>query len=101
MRRLSGWLLAVVLATCAGPGAAYAAWSGNGTVTGQAQAATMPAGAAPTVSATGHSVTVSWTGGTLLGQSLNGYTVRRFNAGGVAQTVGSGCSGTITALSCT
>src|SRR6185312_168121 len=93
--------LAVIVAVCAGPGAAHAAWSGTGTVSGQAQAATMPAGAAPTVSAAGHSVTVSWTGGALLGQSVSGYTVKRYTAGGAAQAIGSGCSGTITALSCT
>ena len=101
MRRLSGWLFAVILAACVVPGAAFAAWSGNGTVTGQVQAATMPAGSAPTVSASGHSVAVSWTGRTLLGQSVTGYTVKRYNASGAAQTVGSGCSGTIIALSCT
>ncbi len=101
MRRLPGWLLAVILLACAGPAVASAAWSGSGAVTGQAQAATMPSGAAPTVSATGHSVTLSWNAGTLLGQSLNGYTVKRYSAGGVAQTVGAGCSGTITAVSCT
>jgi hypothetical protein len=101
VRRLPGWLLAVILVACAGPGAASAAWSGNGAAAGQAQAATMPSGAAPTVSATAHSVTVSWTAGALLGQSVNGYTVKRYDAGGVAQTLGAGCSGTITALSCT
>ena len=101
MRRLPAWLFALLLAICAGPGAAYAAWSGSGTVSGQVQAATMPTGAAPTVSVAGHSVTVTWTGGTLLGQSVTGYTVKRYNAAGDAQTVGSGCSGTITTLSCT
>ena len=101
MRRLSGWLLAVILAVGAGPGVAYAAWSGNGATTVQVQAATMPSGSAPTVSASGHSITVSWSGGSLLGQSVNGYTVKRYNGAGVAQTVGAGCSGTITALSCT
>jgi len=89
--RLPAWLLAVVLA----------AWSGTGTVSGQVQAATMPAGPAPTASAAGHSVTVSWSGRTLLGQSVTGYVVRRYSAGGGAQTIGSGCSGTITDLSCT
>jgi hypothetical protein len=101
VRRLPGWLLAVILLACAGPGAASAAWSGIGTASGQAQAANMPGGAAPTVSATSHSVTVSWSAGTLLGQGVSGYTVKRYSAGGVAQTVGAGCSGTITALSCT
>ena len=35
------------------------------------------------------------------GQSVTGYTVKRYNAAGVAQTVGAGCSGTLTTLSCT
>jgi hypothetical protein len=101
VRRLPAWLLAVILAACAGPGAAYAAWSATGAAPGQVQAATMPAGSAPAVSAAGHSVTVSWSGGTLLGQSITGYTVERDNGGGVAQTIGSGCSGIIAGLSCT
>ncbi len=42
VRRLPAWLLAVTLVACAGPGAAYAAWSGNGAAAAQAQAATMP-----------------------------------------------------------
>ncbi len=101
MKRLSRWLLAVAVVMAAGPGAAYAAWSGGGIATGQAQAATMPGGSAPTVSVTGHTVTVGWTAGTVLGQSVTGYTVKRYNAAGVAQTVGAGCSGTLTTLSCT
>jgi len=99
--RRAACLLLLLLAACAAPGAAYAAWSGAGTVTAQIQAATMPTGSAPTASATGHSVTVSWSANTLLGQSVTGYTVKRYNDSGVSQTVGSGCSGTITALTCT
>ncbi len=101
MRRLSGWLFAVILAAAVMPGAAFASWSGGGVVSGQVQAATMPSGSAPAASASGHSVTVSWSAGKLSGQNVTGYTVKRFTAGGAAQTVGSGCSGTITALSCT
>ncbi len=101
MRRLSRWLLVVALAAGAGPGAAYAAWSGSGATTVQVQAATMPGGSAPTASATGHTITVGWTAGTVAGQSVTGYTVKRYNAAGVAQTIGSGCSGTLTGLSCT
>jgi hypothetical protein len=101
VRRLPAWLLAVILGICAGPAAADAAWFGTGTVSGVVQAATMPAGSAPTVSASGHSVTVSWTGGAVMGQSVTGYTVKRFNAAGAAQTIGSGCSGTVTGVSCT
>jgi hypothetical protein len=53
------------------------------------------------VSVTGHSATVSWTATTLLGQSATGYTVKRYDSSGTAQTVCTGCSGTLTALSCT
>ena len=104
MRRLGGWALAIAIAAGAagaGPGAAYAAWSGSGIVAGQVQAATMPGGSAPTVSVIGHSVTVTWTAGTVLGQSVTGYTVKRYNGAGVAQAVGAGCSGKLTTLTCT
>jgi hypothetical protein len=35
------------------------------------------------------------------GGAVSGYTVERYDTGGNAQTVGSGCSGTIAALTCT
>lgn len=101
MTRRAAVLFLFVLAACVAPGAAYAAWSGNGAISAQAQAATMPTGSAPTASATGHAVTVSWNAATLAGQSVTGYTVKRLNASGVTQTIGSGCSGTLTGLSCT
>lgn len=45
-------------------------------------------------------MTVSWsaTGGSV---PVSGYVIKRYNADGKAQTVGSGCSGTIAGLSCT
>ena len=101
MSRLRAWLVVAMLAACVVPGAASAAWSGTGSATGRAQAATMPAGSAPTVSLTGRSVTVSWAAATLLGQNADGYTVTRYDSSGATQTVGSGCSGTISALTCT
>ena len=101
MTRRAACLLLLILAACVAPGAAYAAWSGNGNASGQVQAATMPIGSAPTVAATGHSLTVNWTAATLLGQNVTGYTVKRYNASGVVQTIGSGCSGTLTVLTCT
>src|ERR1700759_4096632 len=61
----------------------------------------MPAGSAPTVTAIGHTVTVNWTAGTVAGQSVTGYTVKRYNGAGAAQTVGAGCSGALTVLTCT
>jgi hypothetical protein len=101
VRRLSRWVLAAALAAAVVPGAAHASWSGSGSVTAQVQAATMPVGAAPTVSATGRTVTVSWTAATVAGQSVTGYTVKRYNAADVTQTVGAGCSGTLTGITCT
>src|ERR1700743_2506310 len=106
MSRLGGWVLAIAIAVAAGaaavgPGTADAAWSGSGAVTGQVQAATMPGGSAPTVGVIGHTVTVSWTADTVLGQSVTGYTVKRSTGAGVAQAVGAGCSGTLSALTCT
>ena len=101
MSRLRGWLVVAMLAACVAPGAASAAWSGTGSATGQAQAATMPAGSAPTVSVAGRSVTVSWTAAALLGQNADGYTVKRYDSSGATHSVGSGCSGTISALTCT
>ena len=101
MRLLRAWLVAAVLVSAAVPGAAYAAWSGTGTGAGQATAAALPAGSTPTVSATGHSVTVSWAATSLLGQNATGYAVKRYDSSGTSQTIGSGCSGTIAALTCT
>jgi hypothetical protein len=95
------WLALALLVAGATPAAASAAWSGTGIASGKALAATMPAGSAPSVSVTGHSVTVSWTATTLLGQSASGYTVKRYDSGGAAQTIGSGCSGTLSGLTCT
>lgn len=100
MRRVSGWLSLAVLAACIMPGAALAVWSGDGLASGRVAAATIPAEPAPTVTATGRSVTVSWPAGTVQAQGVTGYTVKRYN-GAVAQTVGSGCAGTIATLSCT
>ncbi len=78
-----------------------AAWSGAGAASGQAAAVTMPTGTQPTATVTARSVTVSWAASTVQGHSVTGYTVKRYSAGGVAQTVGAGCSGTIATLSCT
>ena len=47
-------------------------------------------------------MTVSWTATNLPGGApVAGYEVRRYSTGGVLQTTGSGCSGTVTATSCT
>jgi len=82
-------------------GTAYASWGGAGSGSGAVKAAQLPTSTAPTASAAVHSVTVAWPATTIGGQNVSGYTVKRYNAGGTAQTVGTGCAGTISGLTCT
>jgi hypothetical protein len=84
-----------------GTGTAYASWDGAASGSGAAKAAQLPTATAPTASASVHSVTVTWPASTVGGQNVAGYTVKRYNAGGTAQTIGAGCSGTISGLTCT
>jgi hypothetical protein len=85
------------------PGVALAGWIQPGSGSASARATSAPAGSTPTVSVLGRSVTVSWTASTFPdGGAVSGYTIARFDAStGVAQTILSGCTGTITVLSCT
>jgi hypothetical protein len=96
---------AIFLSTLAvagfGTGTAYASWNGAASGSGAAKAAQLPTATAPTATASVHTVTVTWSAATVGGQNVSGYTVKRYNAGGTAQTVGAGCSGTISGLSCT
>jgi hypothetical protein len=95
--------LAVLVAAALGGGIASAAWlSLGGPGNAQAKATSVNAGNAPSVSASGSSVTVSWTASTLAGgTAVGGYVVKRYDALDAVQTVGAGCAGTITALTCT
>jgi hypothetical protein len=62
----------------------------------------MPTGATPTLSVAGSNVTMTWTASTIGGTSVTAYTVRRYDANTLApQTIGSSCSGTVSALTCT
>lgn len=90
-----GLILAGVL-----PAIAAASWSNPGNGQGYSKAQALSQGNAPAATASGRSVTVSWSasGGTV---PVSGYAVRRYDANGVAQTIGSGCSGTIAGLTCT
>lgn len=63
----------------------------------------MPAGGPPVGSASGTSVTIRWPATTLSnGAPVAGYVIARFNSlNGAAATVGAGCSGVVTATTCT
>jgi hypothetical protein len=96
--------LAAVLLTAMGAVAqpVQASWQGASTGgNAHAKAVTMPAGATPSVNVSGRNVTVSWSASTVAGQAVSGYVVKRYNASSQSQTVGSGCSGTVTSTSCT
>jgi hypothetical protein len=82
---------------------AMAAWSGNGSGSAGGAAAVMPTGDKPTASASGSNVTVTWTAASVVnGVNVAGYVIKRYNASTQAEvTVGSGCSGVITATTCT
>src|SRR5919205_1237185 len=95
-------ILALALAAAAPAAAADAAWNGTGAGAHYARAASMPTAATPTASVSNRSVTVSWSASTLPGGgAVSGYLVKRYDTNGNAQTIGSGCSGTIAALTCT
>lgn len=101
-RRLTAAIaIALIVATL--PGAASAVWSSPGSGNGRAAADVAPAGKQPTTSLTGRSVTVSWAASQFAdGTNVNGYVVARYDAGTNASTpIGSNCSGTIAALTCT
>ncbi len=82
---------------------ADASWGGNGSGNGYSKARSMPGGNTPTPSITGRNVTVSWSTSSFAGggPNINDYTVKRYDTGGGAQTIGANCSGTISALTCT
>ena len=90
------------LAVIGGVGGASAFWSGTDTKTADAAyAGSVNSGNQPSVSPVGSSVAVSWAGSTLAdGSVVDGYLIRRYNAGNTTQTVNAGCSGTIAGLSC-
>ena len=87
-----------------GAGSAQAYWTPTSLPGGSTTAAatTVGAGARPTGVPTGGSVALSWAASTLgSGQAVSGYTVIRYSAGNVPQTVGGTCSGLVAATTCT
>ncbi len=108
--RRKQWLAAcllLVLALLASGDVAWSFWTGAGDTVhgpGAAGAATVDQGASPNVERTGAAaVTLTWGAATLSdGTPVGGYLVRRYSAStGTEQTVGSGCSGTLTLRTCT
>jgi hypothetical protein len=96
-------LVATVIAVLAIPSVALASWTTTGTGRGYAMADVAPTGAQPTVAITGRNAAVSWTAARFAdGMSVQGYMVRRYDAAsGTSATVGGGCAGLVTALTCT
>lgn len=91
-------LALLVLATGA---AAVASWLASNLGSSFTRSDVMPAGPAPAISVTGRDVAVSWPHVTMSeGAGVDGYRVRRYTPAGSAQTVGAGCAGTVTGLSC-
>lgn len=76
--------------------------SGASDAAAATRATSMPTGSQPSASVSNRSVAVSWAKSSLPGDaSVSGYEVRRYSAGGTLQSIGAGCAGTISGLSCT
>lgn len=82
------------------PAAALAAWTVGGEGPSMAKAQAVDAIGAPDVAVSGRNVTVNWSAPPG-GAPPNGYTVRRYRDGGAEDSIGAGCTGTVTATSCT
>ena len=80
--------------------AAHAAWEGGAHGSAASQARSLDAVQQPTASASNRSVTIGWSGASS-GAPATGYLVKRYDGSGNAQSVGSGCSGTIAQTTCT
>jgi hypothetical protein len=98
MRRwfLIGAMVAMALWTC---GSAGASWQGAGSGSAYVGSKSMPAGNAPAATVSGRNVSVSWSasGGSV---PLDGYVVKRYDAGNNQGSVGPSCSGTVAGTSC-
>lgn len=105
LRRLA-ILLAVSIGVGLGSNAAFGYWTGFDTAlhgTGASGAATISQGSSPTADSHGSYVVVDWGASSLnSGQAIDGYIVQRYDAvTDEPQTMLSGCTGTITATTCT
>jgi hypothetical protein len=100
--RLRAALLASAFALIAAvvPASAPASLNGGSSGAASAKASSLGTVAPPTTSIVGRTVTVRWTA-PASGAPVTGYLLRRYDSSGNAQTIGSGCSGTIATTSCT
>jgi hypothetical protein len=82
---------------------ASAAWSRSSIGNGAARAKALGTGNIPTATVSGKKVILTWTASTFSnGGNVPGYVVRRYSAStGLLQTIGTNCTGTIAALTCT
>jgi hypothetical protein len=97
------FLFVLVVVAVGFPGGAAAGWALAGSGSGAAKAKTLGSGNPPSGSVQGRKVTVTWTASFYTGGgAAAGYVVRRYNAAtGVGYAAASGCSGTVSALTCT
>ena len=94
----------VVAAVLASGSAASAAWQKTSSGSGAAHSTTIAGGGnVPTGSVSSHNVTVSWAATSYgSGAAVGKYIVKRYDSlTGTPQTVGAGCSGTVSGTSCT
>lgn len=100
--RVAGIVAAALVISWGGP-AASAYWQTLSSNDGRAKADSILAVVAPTASASAGAATVSWAqGATAAGRQVSSYTVARYwsATGGTKVAAGGGCSGTITARTC-
>ncbi|MBE4718775.1 hypothetical protein DAD99_11650 [Pseudarthrobacter sp. AB1] len=96
-------MVAAALVISWGGPAASAYWQTLSSNDGRAKADSILAVVAPTASASAGAATVSWAqGATAAGRQVSSYTVARYSSatGGTKVAAGGGCSGTVTARTC-
>jgi hypothetical protein len=105
MIRIGSTLAAIAAAAVVAtglPAQAEGSWhpASSGSAAGYSKSRQLPAGLQPTAAVSGRNVAVSWTAPSG-GAPPSGYLIQRYNLSGAAQTIGSSCSGVVTATSCT
>lgn len=93
-------LIGVLLIGAALPAPAHAGWAGASPGAAFSGAGNMPTGGTPSASVTGQDVAVTWSPVDAGGSPASGYLLRRYDLGGVEQTIGGGCDGVQSSTSC-